>query len=55
MAESGTDRMDDPAGTAMPAQREPARLPAVVRFASIILLGAALAGLTSYLLRTIGF
>ena len=39
----------------VPAPRRQRRLPALVRFLVVATLGALVAGLTSYLLRKIGF
>jgi hypothetical protein len=53
MAETGIERSEAPLAAQPP--RQPRRLPALLRYCIIVLAGAALAGLTSYLLRTIGF
>ncbi|MGE0355937.1 MAG: hypothetical protein AB7P08_03380 [Burkholderiales bacterium] len=55
MAEADAVRAAAPEGKPSPVRRGPRRLPALARYAIIVILGAALAGLTSYLLRTIGF
>lgn len=55
MAEVRAQRNGAADGAIASARRAPRRLPAVVRYAIIVALGAAIAGLATYLLRTIGF